>query len=301
MRLPDESEEFKNYVLNKIRVYCDAKIWPFEFDLFQRWLSNFDCKIEEYLALHILNSLIVRSSQMAISSYERLFYGELRQLLIKNSLIESEPIKIWRDQLKNGHLCNSIKFMPVNMGEDGESGHVIYRMLSSFLNTSRYQFSPSAPAGDLKAIVIVDDFLGSGEQFLDFATRFELEKRLTHFKVIYCPLMACEDGIAEVNQNYPNLKILPAEHIPGNMNVFSNPVPDSFNKDLLNSKADAKALLEQMKIKYAPRMDDWLGRNDASLCLAFEWGCPNQSLAILYMSHSKHCPNWYQLFQRRAM
>jgi hypothetical protein len=301
MRLPENSHEFRTHVLDKLRVYCDAKIWPFEFDQFTRWLSNFDCKIEEYLALHLLDSLIVRSNDMAVASYERLFYGELRQHLIKNAIIESKPLKVWRDQLAHGYLCKSIKFIPVNMGEDGESGHVVYRMLSSFLNTTRYQLSPDEPNPDLKAIVIVDDVLGSGEQFLDFAEEFKLQEKLSNYQIIYCPLMACEDGITTVNQKFENLKILPAEHIPRSTHLFSEPLLDNFKKDLFNTKADAKAFLEQMKTKYAPRMDDWLDRNDASLCLAFQWGCPNQSPALLYMNRSNYRTDWNQLFQRRSM
>ena len=68
MKLPVNSENFKEIVLEKIRTYCDTNIWPFEYDYFAAWLNNFDCPIEEYLALQMLDNLIVLSISSAIQT-----------------------------------------------------------------------------------------------------------------------------------------------------------------------------------------------------------------------------------------
>lgn len=300
--MPENFPEFKSYVLEKLKVYCDAKIWPYEFDRFTRWLSNFkDCETEEYVALHLLDCLIVRSNEMAIASYERLFCGDVLQHLISNSIIDKITLSEWKNKLKFGHISKKIKFLPVMMGESGESGHLIYRLLGDILETNKFEYKSDQDLSDLKVIILVDDVLGSGDQFLEFAATFDLENKLSQYQIIYCPLMACEAGIKSLKSRFSNLIILPAEIIPAETHLFSPPLSDKFRRDQINTKADVKAILDSMKFKYAPRMDHWLGRNDASLCLAFGWGCPNQSLAILYMDHSPANNNWNQLFPRRTM
>lgn len=300
MNLPEQSEEFKARVLDKLRVYCDTKIWPFDFDQFTKWLGNFDCKTEEYLALHLLDSLIVRSNDMAIASFEKLFNSSLRQECIRTNIIANMPLKSWKEKLKHGYLAKNIKFMPVTMGEDGESGHVVYRMLHQFLETNKYQYNPDQENSGLKAIVLVDDVLGSGEQFLEFAAEFKLEEKITQYQIIYCPLMACMSGLEVLKQKFPSLIVIPAEFIPVNQHLFNEPLSNHFQRDLSNTKAEVKAFLMKMNQKYAPKMDHWLGRNEASLCLAFQWGCPNQSFALLYMNRSVYREHWKQLFQRRS-
>jgi hypothetical protein len=47
-------------------------------------------------------------------------------------------------------------------------------------------------------------------------------------------------------------------------------------------------------------MSNWFGFAESGLPLAFEWGCPNQTPALLYMMNSKNNLNWNQLFSRRA-
>ena len=55
-----------------------------------------------------------------------------------------------------------------------------------------------------------------------------------------------------------------------------------------------------MKDKYAPKKSNWLGYKDAALPLSFEWGCPNQTLSLLYLDHSKNITEWQKLFGRRS-
>ena len=227
MQLPSNSEIFKSIVIEKIKTYCDTNIWPFSFEQFAAWLNNFDCDKEEYLALQILDSLIVRSNNMAKASYARLLHGPIRQFLLDNTSINIGHLPKWKEQLTSGSLSNKLRFCPIKLENDqGESGSVIYRMLSQELNTDRYSLAKAAEQPEV--VILVDDFIGSGTQFDDFATEINLEGLLDSSLVLYCPLIGFEVGISNIKSKYPKLHILPAEFIYKNDNLFSGVSTDLF-------------------------------------------------------------------------
>src|SRR5690606_14287297 len=117
---------------------------------------------------HILDSLIIRSNEMAISGYSRLLHGDLREYLLKKELIDSKSISDWMTSLKSTDLKNKITFLPVRLERDyGESGSTLFRLLSRHLRTEALSSDIQKRAG--KVIILIDDFLGGGTQFEDFA------------------------------------------------------------------------------------------------------------------------------------
>ena len=300
MYLPDNFEQFKIVVLEKIRTYCDNNIWPFEYEKFCGWLNNFDQELEEYLALQILDNLIVRSKEMAIASYSRLLCCELRQFIVENTEINTGPIENWKRKLIRGSLNRDIRFAPVRlMNDQGESGGSIYRMLSSVLSTDRYALANSREQP--KVIILIDDFIGSGDQFTQFAKEVDLSQLLQSSKVIYTPMMAFTKGIDRIKADYPNLNVIPGEYIHESDGLFFGEDTKHFKNDQKNTIADVKEYLENMKLKYAPNITNWQGYDEAALPLSFEWGCPNQAPSMLYMEHSSEKNNWNRLFNRRAL
>ncbi|RPA64104.1 hypothetical protein EGC86_02195 [Shewanella frigidimarina] len=299
MLLPNNSEAFKIIVIEKIKIYCDTNIWPFEYEQFTAWLNNFDCKIEEYIALQFLDNLIVRSKEMAKASYARLLYGPIRQYLSENTSINVETIPKWKEKLRSGELSKDLRFCPVKLNSDqGESGSTIYRMLSTALDTNRYSLAKATTPP--KVIILIDDFIGSGEQFIDFALEFNLEDKIKTTQIIYCPLVGFEIGINHISTLYPKLHILPSEYILKTDSLFYGDDNELFKNDQINTILDVKNFLIGMHKKYASKMPYWFGHEFAGLPLAFEWGCPNQTPSLLYMMKSKKNKNWQQLFSRRS-
>ena len=300
MHLPENFEQFKTAVLEKIRTYCDSNIWPFEYEKFCGWLNNFDQPLEEYIALQMLDSLIVRSKEMAIASYSRLLSCELRQYIVENTDVNPGSIESWKKKLKQGSLNKDIRFTPIRLSNDqGESGGSIYRMMSSILSTERYALTNSTKHPQV--IILIDDFIGSGDQFITFADEFELNKYLESSHVIYTPLMALSEGIVRIKSEYPSLNVLPAELLDNSDGLFYGKDTELFKNDPRNTIADVKEYLECMKIKYAPKISNWLGYEKAAIPVSFEWGCPNQAPSILYMENSSKRENWNRLFNRRAL
>ena len=299
MKLPNNYAAFKSIVIEKVKTYCDAKIWPYSFDQFAAWLNNFDDELEEYLALQIIDNLIVRSNSMAKSGFARLFNSKVRQFLLENTDIKVGSLKKWRNHLKNGSLSSEIRFSPVKLeGDQGESGSVLYRLLSPEVNTDRYSWNKDTNIP--KVLILVDDFIGSGTQFDDYASEINLSYLLLNSIVIYCPLIAFEKGVTKIKSEYPKLHIFPAENIYESDGFLFGELSELFKNDQQNTIGDVKNYLLTMHTKYAPKMSSWLGFEEACLPLAFEWGCPNQTPALLYMNSSKVRKNWQQLFSRRA-
>jgi len=296
--VPSNLEAFKTLVLGKVRTYCRTGIWPWHFDTFAAWLSNFESGEDEYIALQLIDSLIVRSESMAIAAFAKLLSTDLLQYLITQRIVPPEiNIKSWRKQLKDGR-CENIQFLPIRLnGDEGESGGAIFRQLSTLINTNRL----SRDRENIHAIILIDDFLGSGSQLNEFIA--SAPPRITGCTtLIYCPLMATTYGLSNTLRDQPNIKVIPTEVISDEQSLFhSNSESDFFKDDRENKVSAVKAHYENMKTRYASKgMSFWSGRDNKYLPIAFEWGCPNQTPSIFWMEHTPIHSDWQQLFYRRA-
>jgi hypothetical protein len=303
MKLPNNWMLFRSLVLEKIRTYCALKIWPYDYDIFTSWLSNFQSPEDEYVALHLLDSLIVRSKAMAVAGYSRLLHTDLRVHLQKNTIIDSDmSIKDWMAAIKSRKLANIITFHPVKLkGDHGESGSTLFRLLSRLLRTD-FESNNLSSVAPGQTIILIDDFIGGGTQFETFAEEINLPKLMQESTVIYCPLIAFQAGLDRLNGLFPALKVLPVETIDCLHELFfSNNETAKFKNDFDNTVEDIKAHFISMQRHYASsNMPFWMGKDDVCLPLVFEWGCPNQTFSVLWMEHSPKVEQWCQLFSRRS-
>jgi hypothetical protein len=303
MKLPNNWMLFRSLVLEKIRTYCALKIWPYDYDIFTTWLSNFQSPEDEYVALHLLDSLIVRSKTMAVAGYSRLLHTDLRVYLQKNNIINpGMSIKDWMTAIKSRSLGKQIIFHPVKLQNDrGESGSTLFRLLSRLLRTDLNSSNLSSVKPG-QTVILIDDFIGGGTQFETFAEENNLSNLMQTSTVIYCPLIALEAGLNRLNGLFPMLTILPVEIIESSHDLFfSNSEMTKFRNDFDNTVEDIKLHFIKMQSKYAStNMPYWLGKDDVCLPLVFEWGCPNQTFSILWMEYSPRDDQWCQLFSRRS-
>jgi hypothetical protein len=296
--IPSNLDAFKILVLGKVKTYCKAGIWPWRFDVFAAWLSNFDAGEDEYIALQLIDSLIVRSEGMAIAAFSKLLTTDLLEYLIERNVVSPKmDIRAWRKQLKDGR-CTNIQFLPIRLdGDEGESGGAIFRQLSTLINTNKL----SRDRGNIEAVILIDDFLGSGSQLNEFISSAK-PQIINCNNVVYCPLMATSYGLSNTSKDQPGIKVIPAEIISEDQSLFPpNCDDDYFKNDRENKVITVRKHYDNMKEKYASRgMMYWDGRDEKYLPIAFEWGCPNQTPAIFWMEHTPKSSSWQQLFCRRA-
>ncbi|EGY53247.1 hypothetical protein HMPREF9371_0545 [Neisseria shayeganii 871] len=217
-----------------------------------------------------------------------------KRIFQKNSSLSE-----WKYQLKNGGFNSILRFSPITTNNSqGESGSTVYRSLSPIIATNEYSLKNE----DVEIIILIDDILGSGKQFLnEFAPNFFLKEKLNDKLVIYSPIVAYSKGIEAVNKQYPNLHILPIEIVSEKSNLFFGDPQAKFRNDQINTLQVAKNFFQSMQQNYGSEKSDyWFGYENACLPIVFEWGCPNQAPHILWMKNSPSHSNWKQLFFRRA-
>ncbi len=299
MNVPDYFSHFKATVKDRIKNYCQLKIWPFDYDSFLCWLNNFNTEAEEYFALQLLNNLIVRSKVMACSGYSRLLNTDIRNRLIDlKKLDQNNSIPEWEDILLGRGRRKDITILPVQLlGDKGESGGSLYRTLSPLINTGAW--GKDINSIDNGVIIFVDDILGSGNQFETFSKENNLSEIKDQNTIIFCPLIACEHGLSYLRETVPYVEIFPVETLSLDQSIFDDRGQTFFNDGVNTIEASVDFYLE-MKEKYSPQMPEWLGRDNVGLPIVFEWGCPNQTPSILWMREASKLETWYQLFSRRA-
>lgn len=306
MKLPSEWKVFARYVMGNIQTYCDSQIWTKQYNDYVAWLNNFKGNdLDFYVALHLLDSLIFRSNAMVESSYCRFLNLDLRSFLVDHQIINrSVSIKTWRSNLQKGsRKPKNLYFSGVKLKNDkGDSGEHIVRILSGNIVSQRLfvgrdELSGISTHGSV--IVLVDDFAGSGDQFISYANEINLSSLSDLHTIVYAPFMAIPAGVERIKKDLPKISIMPLETLGQECGFFYQE-GSHFKNDMNNSANDFKQHIISMKSRYAGSLPDWLGRDNSSLCVAFEWGCPNQTFPILWMQYSPSHERWQPLFRRRS-
>ncbi|PCJ43364.1 MAG: hypothetical protein COA71_00380 [SAR86 cluster bacterium] len=305
MILPDGWKEFKVDVQEKIQELCKSGIWNIDADLMMAWLGNFESDDRySYIAHHILDRLIFRTEKMTESSYKRFLSSDFRSYIqdFRGSLGES--VEEWLEGLadKNCDWTKDIKLCSVTKsGENGESGSHIIRLLTGGLFSESHIYSLDVnKLTDLedKVIIIVDDFVGSGAQFSKFAKEVELEKAAENNHIIYVPSLAFYKGVEYIDKKNYGIKVYPLETVTKKEQFFLHEDGAMFCGDDVNSEKDIIDCYKEMRgLSGKFKEFNWLGFDQASLCVGFQWGCPNQSLGAMWFDGGT---DWNKLLRRRG-
>ena len=152
------------------------------------------------------------------------------------------------------------------------------------------------------AVIFVDDFVGTGQQFrktwyrpTGSGSSFDSIYSKQPFRVFYCPLMCTEyskgQGLSDL---IGKVNFSPAYWISENYNLFS---PDSI---WWPSSLQAEA--RDFIFKYSDRIGlpmtggldvtDWQGYNKLGLSIAFAHCCPDATIPLYYTTLSGWTPLW---------
>ncbi len=249
MRLKDKSnrekEEFIQFALDKVNFYIESKFWSkFEIPQLRLWLSNFASLDEKYCAACLLDRFVYYSETDII---RLLKYGVMEKYVrtqileheTKNDFLTSE---LAIEGIKNDFFSDT-SIMPLTAGNPSESSYTIARYLSleigiNELNIINPLNIDSNYLSKFKRVLIVDDFIGSGEQIIDFwntqdiqidnqpSKMYELAARYKNIEFSYFCLVATEEGIKtfydEDSVHNKNLKIVFCEKLSDKFKIFGN-------------------------------------------------------------------------------
>jgi hypothetical protein len=141
-------------------------------------------------------------------------------------------------------------------------------------------------------IVFVDDFVGSGEQFIKTWQRpitvpgstlsFERISSARLTDAYYCPLVCTQYGYDRITRNCPDVRLRPAHILSQKYGALD---PDSFiwpshlkdtSRDFLLSASRRAGIPESGGV------DDWRGFHQLSLSIALGDSIPDATLPIFY-------------------
>lgn len=297
--------EYKGRVLERVRLSCDMNVWPFQYQIFPRWLNNFrdgtdSPNKDEILALYLLDRLVVRTTETAKSGYSRLIACDLRQSFIEIGIIPPETtIEKLKNTLRTNPRSLEVMFLPITAeGDIGDSGPALIRHIHPVIKTNQRRLAKP------KAVVYIDDCLASGEQFRGFIASTGPHESFPESQIYYCPLIAYKPALTQLQQDYPNIKIMPVELLDEDVFPFEeNEYSSVITQHLELSMDELREHYQSMFKRYCGAKGyrpTWNGRSGICMPIVFEWGCPNSTPGVLHMESSNIKDSWKPLFSRRA-
>ena len=294
------ADVLENEVLAKCEVLKKARFWLPEPMLRPRaWLENFD-RSDRFLAATLLDRFTFFSSlqldKLLLASYDSLCDGFPRGNAVPK-----------RDELR-ASLAHAV-FTPVK-GESpnpSDSGYLLCRKARQLfgLNESLIVETEAAlsHASNGGTVIFVDDFVGSGDQFISTWTReyssrsFATESLKGGFIAIYICIVAMQSGLDRIGLAAPTVAVSCAHTVKEKSTVFG----------LFSGDDDLRDAIEGFLTKYSMRLtprEHYISSNprflkygfkERGLMLGFEHSIPDATLPIFW---SPGTDNWEPLIER---
>lgn len=303
LKIPEERITFFDDVTQRFRQLLHKNIIsgidPIRLN---NWLANYRTPEDKYIAGHLINGLTYRSNAMVKSSLDHLVHCELPGVLRACGALALSDLEAFDDALTRGGEDSPIRFVAVDGAfekQPGKSGSVMIRQFRRYLNVSkallcRPERLLAEPLPErVKALIFIDDLVGTGEQFVTFADHYKLAEQAKNRTLIYCPLMAFDAGLARLAKKLQWLQVLPVETLDQSHQFFRTlkDDPTVWGVDKINKVQDVRDHIADLCRRNAipPKTKHCL-----DLLVAFEHAAPNNSVPMLSLKSAQ----WQPLFDR---
>ena len=301
------SDVYVREVLNKYEVLKRSGFWPAEPLLRPKaWIENFEAG-DKYAAALLLDSFTYFDDKLT----DRLLgasYNSIGDGFPKGPNAPSPEALL--------HAVNNAFFTPV-LGEKPnptDSGNLICRKLRQVVGVPQERIVgypealEHAYAGG--CVVFVDDFVGSGNQFIDTISRVELDNggkqtdrsfadalQTTGFICVYVTLICTRFGYEEIHKAFPTTAICCTHIIDIEASVwgFESTNPDSY-LEIMDLLRRSSTRLSPSESYMRSSTQKTFGFAQRGLMLGFEHSVPDATLPIFW---SKGDDTWEPLIERR--
>jgi hypothetical protein len=288
---------FEN-VITSTKTLINSGLWKdINHRTLEEWIEYFETDKEKLLCGLLLDSLILRSRAQTKSLISNIIEKSIPQIIqTSHPDIAKEFHNIITSKYP-GRDLEKIIIVPVirDIDPPTKSGPLVARLYKKDMGINdkfmQWPWKVSAKAENAKVVIFIDDFVGTGDQFLEFYKSFHFDSSSNDAaEYIYAPLGACEEGIEKINIELPKLKICKAETILEENKFFAGlhlrykGVDDILLNDI-KSTYDAfinKVGHTNLKNKY--------GYGDLELTYAYAHGTPNATLPILWAANEHYQP-----------
>lgn len=263
------------------------------------WIANFRTLEERYFAALVLDLLVYRSDDQTLSLLRQL----LSRVIPDHARISglSAAVRMTYQSVRTDKVDPKVRIVPVIPpgSSPTKSGPVIARHLKRTLRISErwviYPEQVEAVLPSLDAVIFIDDFLGTGDQFSDFLLDTQLAPHINSSCFIYGCLAAHRYGIQSLQKMFPKLHIAAVERLDDSHALFhsdSGTFPDGENS-AEKAKEFYYSLLSDRGINISG--PDRRGYGHLELAYAFQHSVPDNSLPILWWDGGEL---WRPLFDR---
>ena len=291
----------RDLVLNKCRAFTDFHVWPLTPRLApEQWLLNFD-ETEQPFALHLLNSFMFFSEPMV----DQLLTAAFQNL---SNLVP---------QSKGGRAASWERFCGEAIvthvtGEEAhstDSGHIFARKARDVLGFEEERILSNAQALDTlrsnpgRPLLLVDDFVGSGNQLLTTWRRslgaqdqsFEsFLREHADSRAYYCPTICTELGLGRINAHAPFLTVSPGNLLSQRYSVFHSESLVWPEDMVASGPAFVRRASQRAGIPADGSRHDLHGVDRLGLCLAFHHSVPDATIPLLHWDQN----GWWPLVRR---
>ena len=298
---PEAPEEF---ILSKIDFLMDTSVWPASEALDPRgWLDNFP-GTERRFALNLLNVFLYYNEQLVDALFRRAVLQLSRRLTeAAQSTIQANVQ--WRTFISQV----LVTYVEGETPNPSDSGYVFARKARQILGIQEDQIVAPDEAltlhvrNPMRPILLVDDFIGSGNQTRNAWSRLYPMPDGTDYSfrcasaqgahVVYVPIMSTASGLAMLESSCPGLHIRPAHILDSQYSLTS---PDSIlwpvelkphADDFLRSASDRAGIIANSEVT-------WDGFQSLALALAFYHCVPDATIPLYYWEQS----GWIPLIRR---
>ena len=294
--------QYAEIVYDKITTLIKYAVWDtVNLERFNRWKKQFVDEQESYLAAYLAFQLLYYNKKDFLTLISWAFAETIRQVVLNQNPNLEFNDNIWLQKLQEEE--HNILICPFAVDTPAASGNMVTRLLRNqdLISETRLcsvnQIKEKLDTNRYKAIVFVDDIIGSGDQAREFVfsmqnigderisisnllARYEIQKFLA---VGLAPL----DSV-ECVQRQTGFTVIAAETLTEKNSTIESSF--WFPEDEDEAKAFLRRLSDE---KNVPR----LGHKDGAWAVAFEHGMPDVSCPFYYHENE----NWFSLFPRRGV
>lgn len=280
------------YMLDTREYFSNIGIWPsmpMEVDT-EGWLSNFTRGADRNLAADLLDSFLIISTKQCLTMVASAFHALSTTRGDFFEMAGDDYAAAWQEFRES-----VIVSFPASRSDPGGSGHLFVRHLRTLVHDPVRQILESAAAvqeistsPDPRSIVFVDDFSGSGNQFLEtWETKFALSSgedasfaSLTAAgkieEAFFIPAIATWRAKQRILESAPSVQIRAAHVLPPRYSAREDPTSlvSPGARDALHE------LLRRYSVDAGYTEGGRWGYEDCALALSFEHKTPDNTLPI---------------------
>jgi hypothetical protein len=267
----------------------------------ERWLNGFQPKDEGH-AVALLESLVYFSMEQTAKLCISLFHS-LSSEVTRGAATYASRKASWAAFVAN---C-WVTFPTGEKPNPTDSGHTFARLARQELEIDEERFLYPEEVverlyhGERRPVVMVDDFAGSGQQFLTTWSRpyempdgqpcsFELIAQSSPLNVFYIPTVSTAYAADRIEAGAPSVTLRSA-HILSDVYSAVHAESVVFPDHL---RSEAREFVARTSSQAGISPENELGFHDLALAIAFEHSVPDATLPILWAD----TPSWNSLLRR---